>query len=329
LTRIIRIHELGGPEVLRYEDVELPQPGPKEVSIAVRAIGLNRSESMFRTGNHIERPRFPARLGFEAAGIVSAMGSEVSGLAVGDRVAVVPPPSVSKWGTYGEIATVPGHYVTKIPDNVSWTEAAATWMANITAYGGLIDLAGLHRDDHVLILAASSSVGLAAIQVAKAIGATAIAVTRTDAKKEALLNAGADHVVASTTEDLAGRVREITGDKGVRVAFDPVAGPGLEKVCEAMARYGIIVAYGHLDPAPSPLPLFALIGKGLTIRGFTFREIAIDPARLEAAKAFIVDGLAGGTLRPVIDRVFDFEDMVEAHRYLESNVQFGKIVATV
>lgn len=329
MTRIVRLYEHGGPEVLRYEEVAPVEPGPGEISIAVKAIGLNRSESMFRVGNHIEKARFPARLGFEASGTISAIGSGVVGWAIGDRVSVVPPPSVSKWGTYGETATVPAAYVARIPDGVSWTDAAATWMANITAYGGLIDLAGLRAGDAVIILAASSSVGLAAIQVAKAVGAVSIAATRTSAKADALKRAGAEHVVATGEEDLATRVMEITGGKGARVAFDPVAGSGIVKVCEAMAQYGTIVIYGHLDADTTPLPLFPLIAKGLTLRGFTFREIAIDPERLAKAKSFITKGLADGALRPVIDRVFEFDDLVAAHRYLESNVQFGKIVVNV
>jgi len=111
VPRIVRIHENGGPEVLRYEDLEVPPPSPGEVEIQVKALGLNRSEVMFRNGRHIETPRFPARLGYEAAGIVRAVGGEVAELAVGDAVSIVPPPSVTQWGTYGEVATVPAALV--------------------------------------------------------------------------------------------------------------------------------------------------------------------------------------------------------------------------
>ncbi|MDB5970264.1 MAG: NADPH:quinone reductase [Hydrocarboniphaga sp.] len=329
MPRIVRFHQKGGPEVLKIEEVKVPPPGSGEVAVQIKAFGLNRAESMFRSGPYVEEPEFPARLGYEGAGIVTALGAGVAGFAPGDAVSVIPPLSITRWGSYGEAANFPAEFVVKHPSSLSWTQAAAIWMQYVTAYGALVEIARLAAGDAVLITAASSSVGLAAIQVARAVGATPVAATRTRAKKAALLEAGAVQVVVTQEEDLATRVAEITQGAGVRVAFDPVAGPALEAIAGAMAQDGIIIEYGALSPEPTPLPLFPMLVKNLRIHGFQYKEIVRDPQRLARAKRFIVDGLASGTLKPIIDKTFAFEQIVEAHRYLESNQQFGKIVVTL
>jgi NADPH:quinone reductase len=329
MPRIVRFHEIGAPEVLKIEDVDVPPPGPGEIALEVKALGLNRAESMFRSGHYIEEPVFPARLGYEAAGVVSAVGSGVTNVAVGDAVSIVPPLSITRWGAYGEVATVPAELAVKHPASLSWAEAAAIWMQNVTAWGALIDLAKLRAGDAVIITAASSSVGLAAIQIAKGVGATSIATTRTRAKQDALLGFGADHVIVTQEEDLPARVSEITGGMGARVAFDPVAGPGIQRLAEALSGDGILIEYGALSADPTPLPLFPVIGKMLTVHGYQYKQIVRDPQRLEKAKRFILDGLATGDIKPVIAKLFPLEQIVDAHRYLESNQQFGKIVVTV
>jgi NADPH:quinone reductase len=329
MARIVRFHHKGGPEVLRIEDIEVPPPGPNEVQIRVKAIGINRAESMFRSGPYVEDPMFPARLGYEAAGIVGAVGEGVESFTPGEAVSVIPPLSITRYGSYGEVANFPATLLVKHPATLSWIEAAAIWMQYVTAYGALIDIGELAAGDYVLITAASSSVGLAAIQIANAVGATPIAVTRTSAKRERLVKAGARYVVASQEEDFEGRVAEITGGRGATIAFDPVAGPALETIARAMAQNGVIIEYGALSPEPTPLPLFPFLMKNLTVHGYQYKEVVRDARRLEKAKAFILHGLAEGSLKPVIDRVFPFEEIVAVHRYLESNVQFGKIVVTV
>jgi NADPH:quinone reductase-like Zn-dependent oxidoreductase len=202
-------------------------------------------------------------------------------------------------------------------------------MQYVTAYGALIDIAKLQPAEFVVITAASSSVGLAAIQIARMIGAVPIAVTRTSGKRQALLDAGAAQVIASAEEDLQSRLERIAGRDGVRVVFDPIGGPAFEPLTAAMARGGILIEYGALSPDPTPFPLFAVLSKSLTLRGYLVHEISGDPARLHAAKAFVLEGIASGALRPIIAKTFPFEDIVAAHRYLESNAQFGKIVVTL
>src|SRR5262249_4850342 len=158
-------------------------------------------------------PILPARLGYEAAGIVEAVGPDVKGLSPGDIVSVVPPKSMNKYGGYGEVAIVPAQHVIKHPQNMSFAEASAIWMQYLTAYGALIDIANLTKGDYVVLPAASSSVGLAAIQLANLLGAIPIATTRTSQKKKALLEAGAKHVIATQEENLAQKLKEVTQGK--------------------------------------------------------------------------------------------------------------------
>jgi NADPH:quinone reductase-like Zn-dependent oxidoreductase len=320
---------LGGPERLRIEEMAAPAPAAGEVRIRVKAIGLNRAEAMLRRGVYIETPSLPSGLGMEAAGLVDELGAGVEGLAPGDAVSVVPPQSMVRWPAYGEMAVFPAGHVVKHPPSLSWEAAAAVWMQYVTAYGALIDVARLGRGDVVAITAASSSVGLAAIQVANSVGAVPIAVTRTSAKRQALLDAGARHVIASAEEDLQARLSEIAGPAGVRVVFDPVGGPAFVPLTAAMSPGGVLIIYGALSSDPTPFPLGAVLTKSLTVRGYLIHETTADPVKLEAAKAFVRDGLASGALTPIIARTFPFEQIVEAHRYLESNEQFGKIVVTL
>jgi NADPH:quinone reductase-like Zn-dependent oxidoreductase len=329
MARVIRFHETGGPEVLRIEEVDIGAPGAGELQLRVHALGLNRAESMFRSGMYLEDPVLPARLGYEAAGTVEAIGEGVSGFAIGDKVSTIPGFSMNRYGVYGDHAIVPAAAMVKHPDGLSWEQAAAIWMQYMTAYGGLIDVARLGAGDAVIITAASSSVGLAAIQIANAAGAVSIATTRTSAKRETLIGLGAQHVIATQEQDLVAEVKRITGGKGARIVFDPVAGAGVETLAQATAQGGTIILYGALDPSPTPFPLFTALGKGLTLRGYTLFEIVSDPARMAKGKQYVLDGLASGALKPVIAKTFRFEQIVEAHRFMESNEQIGKIVVTV
>jgi NADPH:quinone reductase-like Zn-dependent oxidoreductase len=329
MARAVRFHRTGGPEVLQIDTVDTPEPGTGEVRIRVKALGLNRAESMFRLGAYLEEPTCPSRLGYEAAGIVDAVGPSVDGLTVGDAVSTIPSFSQGQYGVYGDVAVVPATAAVKHPASLSWEEAAAIWMQYLTAYGALVDIAKLMPGDTILIPAASSSVGLAAIQIANLLGATPIALTRTDNKRETLTKLGAAHVIATAAQDLIAEVKRLTGGRGARVVFDPVGGPTVAKLTAAMSAHGILFQYGALSPEPTPLPLFDVLGKSLTIRGYVLFEITSDPARLEQGKQFVIKGLTAGKLKPVIAKTFPLAAIVDAHRYLESNQQIGKVVVTV
>jgi len=329
MPKIVRFYEAGGPEVLKLEELPLVEPGAGEVRLKVEAIGLNRAEIMFRQGQYLENPVFPSRVGYEAAGIVDAVGPGSSGAKFGDRVSTIPSFSMGTYGVYGESAVVPAYAVAHYPENRSPVEGAAIWMQYLTAFGALVEFGHLNKDDSVLITAASSSVGLAAIQIAKSVGALAIVATRGPGKKSFLADVGADHVIVTDEEDLVERAMDITSGKGVSMVFDPVAGPLLGKLAEAAASGATIFEYGALSPSPTTFPLFPVLGKGLTVRGYTLFEIIRTPERLVRGKEFVYSGLVSGALKPIIDRTFPLESIVDAHRYMESNQQKGKIVVTV
>lgn len=329
MVKFVRFHKVGGPEVLQFDQVEVGPPKEDEIQIETKALGLNRAESMYRSGKYLENPEFPSKLGYEAAGLVKAFGKDVKGFKVGDAVSVAPPPNQGKYGVYGEIVNVPAYFVIKHPASLSFNEAAAVWMQYLTAYGALIDIANTSKGDYVLIPAASSSVGIAAIQIANLVGAKPIAQTRTKEKKKALEEAGAAHVIVTNDEEIDQSLNKITQGKGVRVVFDPVGGPALAKITKGMSQNGIIFIYGALSTEATPLPLFDVLSKSLTIRGYLLFELMSDPVKFDKAKKFILDGLNSGKLKPIIAKTFKFDQIVEAHKYLESNQQFGKIVVTL
>lgn len=329
MPKIVRFHQIGGPEKLKLETLPSREPGRGEVKLKVQAVGLNRAEAGYMRGRYLEQPVLPSRIGYEAAGFVESVGPGVDRHWVGKQVATMPGYSMNKYGVLGEQAIVPADSLAEYPARLSPTQAAAILMQYGTAYGALVTFGGIHGGDFVLVTAASSSVGLAAIQIAKAEGATAIATTRTSKKREELMSLGADHVIATDEEDLAGRVNELTGGKGARIVFDPIAGPILEKLAAAAAPGGIIFEYGFLSMQPTPFPLMAALTKGLSIRGYLIHEITRDVQRLRAAKQYIFDRLEDGRFQPTIAKTFSLEQATQAYQYLESNAQVGKIVIVI
>jgi NADPH:quinone reductase-like Zn-dependent oxidoreductase len=229
----------------------------------------------------------------------------------------------------GETAVAPIEAIAEYPANLSPAEGSAIWMQYITAYGALVAIAQVAKGDFVVIPAASSSVGLAAIEIVKAEGGISIATTRTRDKKEQLTKLGADYVIATDDEDYVARVAEITKGKGARVTFDPVAGPFIEKLAEAAQPGGIIFEYGALSGQPTPFPLLTALNNSLSIRGYSLMSVTRVPEKLALAKKYVYDRLADGRFRPEIAKTFPFAQTVDAYRYLESNAQVGKVVVTV
>ncbi len=328
-VKIVRFHETGGAEVLKIEEMALPETGAGEVRLRVKAIGLNRAEVMFRMGKYLMQPELPSKLGYEASGTVEAVGEGVDQGWVGKTVSTVPAFPVNKYGVYGEVAIVPASALAEYPKSLSYEEGTSIWMQYLTAYGALMHFGKMTRGDVVLITAASSSVGIAAIEMAKAEGATSIAVTRTQAKKAELTACGADHVIVSDDEDLVARVKEITRGKGARLIFDPIGGPIVSQLAEAAAYQGIIFEYGALSGDKTPLPLFTALSKGLTFRGYTLFEIVAVPEVRAQGERYVFDKVASGAFKPRIAKTFPLAEIVEAHKYMESNQQIGKIVVTV
>ena len=329
MAKVVRIHDLGGPDVLRIEDLPVGDPGPGEVRIKVGAVGLNRAEAMYRAGRYPVQPQLPSLIGYEGVGTIEALGPGVETFAIGDRVCVLPMIQQGQYGIWAEQAIVPTRILLPAPPGLTPAEAASIWMQYFTAFA-LIEVAGIGIGDGVIIRAASSSVGVAAIQLANWAGSVSIACTRTSAKADALRAHGAAHVVATDEEDLVERVMAITGGKGACTAFDPVGGPYVDTLARALAPRGILFVYGGLSEQPTPYPHWPCAMKGLSMRGWVASEIWNHPHRFDAAKEKILTGLASGHLKPVLARTFKgLDSIVDANTYLESNQQVGKVVVTL
>jgi NADPH:quinone reductase-like Zn-dependent oxidoreductase len=329
MSRIVTFHEYGTPDVLRFENVEIATPAANEVRIHVKAIGLNRAEAMWRTGVYVEPVNLPARLGYEVSGIVDAVGSAVAHLAVGDAVTTMPAFSMNDYGLYGETVLAPAHAVVKKAPELSFEDAVAIWNPFITPWGAFIERGTVTDKDTVLITAASSSVGMGAIAVAKLAGATVIATTRRSNKAAQLTEAGADFVIATEEQDLVAEVERITGGNGATVAFECVGGALFPKLIDAMAIGGTVLVYGALSDDVTPLPMIRTLAKEITIRGYNLFSITTTPERQAKVVQFVYENLAAGKLKATVSAIFPFGQIVEAHRALERNEHIGRIVVTV
>jgi NADPH:quinone reductase-like Zn-dependent oxidoreductase len=328
MSKVVRIHEPGGPECMKLEDHEEGPPGAGEALIDMKAIGLNRAEAMFRQGRYIQPPGLPTRIGYEGSGVVAAVGPGVEGVKPGDKVSIVPSFQQGKYGVYAERALVPASSLLPAPEGLSLEEAASVWMQYFTAWG-IAEVGKVGMGDYVVIPAASSSVGIAAMQICNWAGASPIAATRKSDKAAALKAQGAAHVVATEEQNLVEEVMKITGGKGARIVFDPVGGPYVETLAQAMATNGILFQYGGLSGQQTPFPHWSAAFKGLSVRGWVASEIWGRPEAYARVEAMIRRGLKEGRLKPVIARTFPLSQIVEAHRFLESNQQVGKVVVTV
>jgi len=330
MARIVRLHKLGGVEELKMEECESVEPGPGEVRLKVKAIGLNRAEVLFRQGMYLETPKLPARIGYEASGHVDKIGEGVTDFRIGDYVATIPAFSQSQYGVYGDEAVVPARALAHVPANLTVQQAASVWMQYLTAYGALIEIGNLQKGQHVVVTAGSSSVGVASIDVIKEAGAISILTTRTEKKKDALLKLGADHVIVTQEDSLVDRVMEITGKKGADMVFDSVAGPLVTDLARACNSEAQIIIYGALSLESTPFPFRLALKKGLVMRGFTMFLITDFDDRYERCKKSILERLESGAYKPLVDSsAFTLERIAEAHTYMESNQQLGKIVVEV
>ncbi len=336
MAKIVRFHQPGDASVLQLEDVPQKEPGFSEVRIKVEAFALNRAEVYFRENQYIHPPSLPSRLGYDAAGVIDAVGEGVTNVKVGERVATYPAFNQGDYGVYGEWAIVPAHALIKYPESMSPEEAATIGVQYMTGYFALFEHGKLKAGDYILITAASSSTGVAAISLAKSVGAKVIATTRTSAKKQQLIELGADYVITTQEEDLVKRVLDITNQKGVDVIYDPVAGKNIASYGEIIAPTGVIVIYGVLDTTPVELPLFPLLIKGARIypykvfdfTGLPIINLKVQPEAVERAKTFIINKLEDGSLKTIIAKQFPLEKVADAHRFMESNQQVGKIIVT-
>ncbi len=326
MPRTVIFDETGDPDVLRIVDEPELEPGAGEVRVRIEAAGVNRLDQLMRSGAFPRPFRLPhARLGCEGTGVIDAVGDEVTGLDVGDAVIITAVPQMDLNGTYAESTVVPAWSVIPRPEGVDAVTAAALWVSYSTAYGALVEKAGMRPGDHVLITAASSGVGLAAIQIANDLGAVPIAVTRDGSKSAQLLAAGAAVVLASEHDDVVEAARRHSGGDGVDIILDSVMGPGLLELATAARPGGTLVTVGWLDPRPAPMPMNA----PLTIHRYMSFEHTLDPEVVARMAAYLNAGLRSGALRPTVDSVYALDDVAAAHRRLEAGQQVGKVVVTV
>ena len=339
-SKIIRFHQTGGPEVLQIDDCPDTEPSDHEVRINVEAFGLNRAECMLRQGLYAFNPIFPCRIGGEGSGTVAAVGPKVRNFSIGDSAAVIPfaladeygywQDETGKYGCYGETVTVPVEGVVSVPDNISSTISAASWMQYLTAWGGLVYYASVTENDTVLITAASSSAALGGIQLCKHLGAKVVAVTRSETKTDRLIGAGADHVIRANESDYSDDVLDITNGKGATVIYDPVSGAITSTLLNAASPEARIVCYGNLDHENISFPALVALTKRINIKFYSLYDITRRPELLKIAHQYVYQQLTNETFLPIIDTTFHgLESCVDAHRRMESNEQFGKIIVQI
>lgn len=327
MSRVVVFDRFGGPEVLHILDESPAEPSPGKVRVRVQAAAVNPIDAMVRSGASPAPVPLPhARLGVEATGVVDAVGAGVSGVRAGDPVIVTAIPDAAADGSYADHIVVPAADLIPRPPQLSVPEAAAAWVAFSTAYGALVEVAGMRAGDRVLITGATGGAGHAAIEVARLVGAVPIALTRRAARAAELTEAGAAAVVAADRDDVVADVQRLTDGRGADVVLDLVRGPGQAELIRATRAGGTVVAAGFLDPRPTPTPSSTEV----TVVGYRGFDHLSDPAVLGRMAAFFADGVRGGALRPSLDRTFPLDEVVEAHRRFDSGANAGrKIVLTM
>ncbi|MET3598586.1 NAD(P)H-quinone oxidoreductase [Martelella mangrovi] len=322
--RYITISGFGGPEVMSVATGPRPTPGPNEVLIRVSAAGVNRPDVAQRQGTYPPPPGASAVLGLEVAGTIAAMGDQVSGFEIGARVC-----ALVNGGGYAEYCTVPAGQVLPVPDGLDDVAAAAIPETLFTVWANLFQMAGLHEGQDVLVHGGSSGIGTTAIQLANAFGARVFTTAGTDAKCDACLKLGAAVAINYHQQDFVEAVKTATDGRGVDIILDMVGAAYFQRNLSALARDGCLSIIAFLSgPKAEAVNLTPIMVKRLTVTGSTMRPRTEDEKR--AIRDDLLDKvwplIAEGRVKPLIDRVFAFEDAADAHRHMEAGDHIGKIV---
>lgn len=321
MSRVVVFDEFGTPDVMRVVEEPAPTPEGGEIRVRIEAFAVNPLDLMMRSGNSPAPVPLPhARLGIEGTGIVDALGPGVSGPRPGTPVILTAVPDSAVRGSYADYVTVPAGRVIARPGGLSIAESAAIWVGFSTAYGALVETAEMRSGDSVVITAATGAVGRAAIQIARQVGAIPIAVTRAQAREPELIGVGATAVVATDRDDLAKTVRAHTGGVGADIVLDLVGGPGQQGLVDAARPGAKLITAGFLDPRPAAGAIFP---------GYRSFLHTLDPTVVGRMADALCDGLRGGAFRPRIDSVLSLDQVVDAHRRIESGANRGKIVVTM
>jgi len=328
MPRAWRIHDYSGYRGLRLEDEPFEEPSAGEIRLRVEAFALNWGDMDLMKGNYsFSFPRLPARVGIEAAGVIDAIGPGVEGFALGERVSTLPYFYYNR-GASTESLVIDARYVAKAPLHLSAVESASVWMQYMTAYFPLAEISKVGPGDHVLATAATSTAGAASLQIGRILGVTMIGTTRFEPNADYLQRMGADHVIVTGGGcDLASRIKEITGGKGVDMVFDPVGAGLIAQYSPALARNARICFYGTLDAVWPALPFVDMLQTNAIFHPYSLFNYVEDERMCAKGKAFVYDMLAQGRIRPSIDRVYPMEKYLEAFDYLrQPRKTHGKVV---
>jgi NADPH2:quinone reductase len=324
MSSAIRIHEIGGPEVLKWEEVTVGDPGPGEVRLRHGAVGLNYIDVYFRTG--LYGAEVPFTPGLEASGVVEAVGDGVSDLAVGDRVAYAAPPP----GAYAEERLMPADRVVKVPDGVGDDVAAAMMMQGMTAHYLLRRTYEVQAGDTILFHAAAGGVGLIACQWAKALGATVIGTVGSDEKAELAAAHGCDHPIVYTRENFVERVKSLTDGAGVPVVYDSVGKDTFADSLDCLSPLGTMVLFGQSSGPVPPFEIGTLAAKGsLFLTRPTLMTYTAKREDLVAAANELFGVVESGKVKLEINQRFPLKDAADAHRALEARQTTGSTILTV
>jgi NADPH2:quinone reductase len=321
-THAIVVHQIGGPEVLRFEEVELPAPGPGQALVRHRAIGLNFVEIYLRSGVY-PPPSLPFTPGSEAAGVVEAVGPNVSEVRVGDRVAYVGGPL----GSYAEARVMPARVLVKLPDKIDDATAAAAMLKGLTAGYLIHSTYAVKPGDTILLHAAAGGTGLILSQWARHLGATVIGTVGSDEKGRIAAAHGCAHTINYSREDFVARVNEITGGKKVSVVYDSVGQTTFMKSLDCLQPRGLLVSFGQASGIVPPFSINILSAKGsLYLTRPTLATYTARREDLEAAANQLFDALASGVVRCEVQRKFKLAEAAEAHRALGGRETTGSSV---
>jgi len=307
-----------------------PEPGADEVRFKVAAFALNQADLLLTQGRHFVKADLPIRLGYEGCGIVDAVGSDVTRVAPGDRIACIPNVDGPYW-TAGEYALAKQRFVVPWPDGWSSEQAAGVWMQYLTPYFPFVELFPVLPEDWVLITAASGGTGLGSIRVAKRLGARVIATTRSTHKVKTLLEHGADAVLSTEQADFIPAVMNMTDGKGVRLIDDTLCGPYVAMLAQTLHDNGILFVHGALAGDNTlTLPVLTLVYRRAGIYGYSLINELRRPGALERARDWVLAAIAKGELPPpTIDSTFPFTEVRAAYNRMRAGAQTGKIIVHV
>lgn len=322
MAQAIRFYETGGPEVLQWESVEVGEPGSGEVRIRHEAVGLNFADTYFRTG--LYPVPLPNGMGVEAAGVIEAVGPEVSDFAAGDRVTYTGSPL----GAYSTERIMPASHLVHLPDAISCESAAAMTMRGLTAAYLLRRIHPLKAGDTVLLTAAAGGVGLIVSQWAALLGIRVIGTVSTEEKADVARAHGCSDVIVHTqVDDVAARVRELTGGAGVPVVFDSVGKTTFHNSLDALSRRGLLVCFGTASGPIPPIDAMQLAAKGsLFVTRPALADYIADPAERSALAAELFGHVADGGIAIEINQRYPLEEAVLAHKELEAGRSIGSSV---